>query len=146
MKKRLIALMISVLVTAGVATACENNTKVDADAQKDYEQAWRNEGDLRHGFTKEFGDVSVLVDGEDVLHKGDISFNKTYSSHNSTYISESNLQILDFDCGKKIVTSKPITIYDIQVVDNKEEQTIKTLEGNERPDDIDLCPGCFDVE
>ena len=144
--KRLIALMISMLMTASVATACGNNTEVDSDEQKEYEQAMRNENDLTYGFTKDFGDVSVLVDGENVLHKGDVSFNKRYSGHNSRYLLESNLQILDFDCGKKIVTSKPITIYDIPVVGNQEEQTIETLEGNERPDHIDLCPGCFGVE
>ena len=147
MKKRLILLMISMLMMMSVATGCESETTVDNDyAQKEYEQAMRNENDLTYGFTKDFEDVSVLVDGENVLHKGDVSFNKRFSGHNSRYLLESNMQILDFDCGKKIVTSKPITIYDIQVVDNQEEQTIETLEGNERPDHIDLCPGCFGVE
>lgn len=147
MKKRLILLMISMLMMMSVATGCESETTVDNDyAQKEYEQAMRNENDLTYGFTKDFEDVSVLVDGENVLHKGDVSFNKRFSGHNSRYLLESNMQILDFDCGKKIVTSKPITIYDIQVVDNQEEHTIETLEGNERPDNIDLCPGCFGVE
>lgn len=60
--KRLIVLMISMLMTVSVATACGNETTVDADDQKDY------------------------------------------------------------------------------------EQTVKPLEGNERPDNIDLCEECFGVE
>ena len=146
MKKRLIALMISMLMTVSVATACGNETTVDADDQKDYEQAYRTNYDLDYRYSKAFENVSILVHGEDKLHKGDVSFNNTYSRHNSTYISSSNMQILEFDCGKKIITSEPITVYDVQVVDNREEQTVKSLEGNERPDNIDLCEECFGVE
>lgn len=147
MSKGLIALMISMLMTVSVATACESETTVvNDDAQKEYEQAYRTNYDLDHCYTKAFENVSILVHGEDVLHKGDVSFNKTYSTHNSTYISASNMQILKLNCGKKIITSEPITVYDVQVVDNREEQTVKPLEGNERPDDIDLCAGCFGVE
>ena len=143
MKKRLIALMISMLMMVTVATACESETTVvNDDAQKEYEQAYRTNYDLKYRYSKVFEDVSILVDGEDVLHKGDVSSNRGHSSRNL----ESNMQILDFDCGKKTVTSKPITIYDIQIVDNQEEQTVKLFEGNERPDNIDLCPECFGVE
>ena len=146
MKKRLIALMISMFlaVTAAGCGGEDAPVEVDEELEQKYNEAYDNSYNIQQAYDEIFKDVSIMVNGEDVLHKGDISSNISYYYH--SYYYHSDMKLCEFDCGKKLITNEKVTIYDVTVADDEDAKTTKPLEGNQRPDNIDLCPGCFGVE
>ena len=123
MKRRLIAFMISMFITAGVATACGDKTQTNVKETEEFVNIKSS--------TIVADEVVVKYDKEAQHHVGE-----AYNIIGVDYQGETkNGKQIKLKCGKEIVTSDPVTLSGAV-----QRYAVKTHKTNPEI----LCEECFD--